>query len=186
LDMSAGRPCGASRSFWRRHGGLRGDPARAVRARQGVRRGLHAGRRELLDEIGEAIIRRPTSPGPSGGHRGLHGHDGRDCYSEREHAVFREGLAKVEQACVSRFGRPFLAATPEERGALAAELDSSVARTRRRRARTSRPLLPHDEGADGPGLLLIGNRLHEGGSLRRVPGRFDADIPYRKGDPAWF
>jgi hypothetical protein len=144
--------------------------------------------RELLDEIGEAIIPATDIPGAkAAGIGAFMAMMVADCYSEREHAVFREGLAKVEQACVSRFGRPFLAATPEERGALAAELDSQ------------RGAYEAKKGKDEPAhyfrmmkeLTVLGYFSSEIGCTRavryvEVPGRFDADIPYRKGDPAWF
>jgi hypothetical protein len=129
--------------------------------------------RELLDEIGEAIIPATDIPGAkAAGIGAFMAMMVADCYSEREHAVFREGLAKVEQACV---------------GALAAELDSQ------------RGAYEAKKGKDEPAhyfrmmkeLTVLGYFSSEIGCTRavryvEVPGRFDADIPYRKGDPAWF
>jgi hypothetical protein len=110
-----------------------------------------------------------------------------DCYGEREHAAFKEGLAKVDQACVARFGRPFLAAAPAQRGALAAELDAQQAAHEAKRAKDE----PAHYFRMMKELTVLGYFSSEIGATRavryaEVPGRFDADIPYKKGDPAWY
>jgi len=144
--------------------------------------------RDLLDEIGEAIIPATDIPGAKAtGIGAFMAMMVADCYSEREHAVFRDGLAKVDQACVSRFGRPFLAATPAERGAVAAELDARQAAHEAARAKDE----PAHYFRMMKELTILGYFSSEIGGTRavryvEVPGRFDADIPYRKGDQAWF
>lgn len=143
---------------------------------------------DILDEIGEAIIPATDIPGAKAtGIGAFMAMMVADCYGERDRAAFRDGIARVDQASESRFGRPFVEASPAQRGTLAADLDAERA--------------AHEAGGaeGGPAhffrmmkeLTVLGYFSSEvGGTLAvryvEVPGRFDADIPYRKGDRAWF
>lgn len=144
--------------------------------------------RALLDEIGETIIPATDIPGARAvGIGSFMAMMVADCYGERDHAIFREGLRLVDEASRARFGKPFLGASPAERAALASDLDAEQAAQARAK------------GKDAPAhyfrmmkeLTILGYFTSEiGGTLAvryvEVPGRFDADIPYRKGDKAWY
>lgn len=150
--------------------------------------GFSDAERALLDEIGETILPQTAIPGAKAvGIGAFMAMMVTDCYEASDHAVFREGLAAVDAASRARFGRPFLACASGERTAVAAALDAEQAAHGRKKA------------ADEPAhyfrmmkeLATLGYFSSEVGctlAVRyiEVPGAFHGDIPYRKGDRAWF
>ncbi len=144
--------------------------------------------RALLDEIGETIIPATDIPGAKAtGIGAFMAMMVTDCYNEAHHALFKEGLAKIDDAARARYGRPFLGCSPGERTALANALDAE------QRA------LRDKNGRDGPPhyfrmmkeLTILGYFSSEIGGTRavryiEVPGSFNGDTPYRKGDRAWY
>ena len=144
--------------------------------------------RALLDEIGETIIPATDIPGAkAAGIGAFMAMMVSDCYSEREHAVFREGLARIDEASKARFGKPFTGASPEQRTALAADLDREQAAQGAGKAKDE----PAHYFRMMKELTILGYFSSEIGGTRavryvEVPGVFRADEPYRKGERAWY
>jgi hypothetical protein len=89
-------------------------------------------------------------------------------------------MNKVNDACSAKCGKAFLAATPAERTALLNEIDAE-----RRKAGKG-----HYFGMFRD-LALLGYFSSEIGCTKavryiEVPGAFHGDVPYKKGDPAWY
>jgi hypothetical protein len=144
--------------------------------------------RALLDEIGDTILPPTEIPGAKAVQIGafmamMVG----DCYTDREHALFREGLRKIDEACRAKAGKPFMESTPAERTELANALE---AEQRAQYAKKAKDDPPHYFRMMKE-LTLLGYFSSELGCTRalryvEVPGAFHADVPYRKGERAWF
>jgi hypothetical protein len=142
----------------------------------------------LLDEIGDTII--PTTNTPGAKATGIGAFMVwmvNECYDDAQHAAFKAGLAAVNAAATARFGHDFMAASPAERTALLNELDAAQ--------RKYQGTKPKDQPAHYfrmmKQLTLLGYFTSEIGATQalrftEVPGRFDGNAPYQKGDRNWF
>ena len=133
-----------------------------------------------LDEIAETII--PATATPEAKAAGVGAFMAMmvtDCYSDKQQAEFRGAMAKVNDACTAKCGKAFLAASPAERTALLNSIDAERRKTK-----------DHYFGMMRD-LTLLGYFSSEIGCTKavryiEVPGAFHGDVPYKKGDPAWF
>lgn len=142
----------------------------------------------LLDEIGETIIPATDTPGAKSIKIGAFMvMMVNDCYDNAHHAAFRAGLPAINAASKAKFGHDFMAASPAERTALLNELDAE-----QRKHQATKP-------KDAPAhyfrmmrqLTIVGYFTSETGATQalnfaEVPGRFDGNAPYKKGDRASF
>ena len=142
----------------------------------------------LLDEIGETIIPATDTPGAKAAKIGAFMvMMVNDCYDDAHHATFKAGLPAVNAASRAKFGHDFIAATPAERTALLNELDAE-----QKMHQATKP-------KDAPAhyfrmmrqLTIVGYFTSEVGATQalnfnEVPGRFDGNVPYQKGDRAAF
>ena len=152
------------------------------------RRDFTAAEIALLDEIGETIIPTTNTPGAKSVQIGAFMvMMVRDCYRDPEQAVFETGLTAINDASRAKFGHDFMAASNAERTTLCNELDTAQKRQ-------------HDGKAAGEPehyfrmmrqLTVLGYFTSETGATQalrfaEVPGRFDGNAPYQKGDRNWF
>jgi len=133
--------------------------------------------RALLDEIGETII--PGSK--AAGIGAFMAMMVTDCYSPEEHAAFSKGMTVLDQAR----GRGFLTLAPQERTELLNEKDAE------QRIQSGFHLKTPHYFKMMKQLAVLGYFSSEIGctqSLRyiEVPGSFNGNYPYHKGDKAWF
>jgi hypothetical protein len=149
----------------------------------------------LLDEIGDTII--PPTHVPGAKAAGIGAFIAmmiNDCYEADDQAVFKAGLVLLPANYTAKYGEPFLTGQPANRTAFLNELDQEQ-RTHTSRLRKERrdAGLPENGGAPHyfrlmKELTLLGYFTSEIGSTQalrylEVPGRFDGDVPYKKGDP---
>jgi Gluconate 2-dehydrogenase subunit 3 len=149
---------------------------------------LTAAELALLDEIGETIIPTTDSPGAKAAGVGpFMAVTAKQCYDDAAYASFRSGLAKIDVASRKRNGKPFIESTPSERTALLNDLDREQRKYTREREESDPPhyfrLMKE--------LTLVGYFTSEIGctkALRYVesPGSYDGNLPYRKGDKAFY
>lgn len=141
----------------------------------------------LMDEIAETILPRTETPGAKDAEVGkFMSVFVTDCYTLGEQAIFHKGLVALEARSQSIYGRHFMSLQPSERQSLVGVLDQE--------ART------HAANNQGKGdahyfsmikqLTLFGFFTSEVGAtqvLRHapIPGRYDGELPYKKGDRAW-
>jgi hypothetical protein len=144
--------------------------------------------RALLDEIGETIVPATDIPGAKAVKIGsFMTMMVTDCYNDKQHASFAAGLAKINDACRAKCGVSFLEATPAQRTELANALDAE------------QRSYNHKKGKDEPAhyfrmmkeLAVLGYFTSEIGCTQavkyvEVPGAYHGDVPYKKGDRAWF
>lgn len=142
----------------------------------------------LLDEVGETILPQTDIPGAKAVHIGAFmAMMVSDCYAERDYETFRSGMRSVESACLAKTGRGFLEASPAERAAVLADLDAQARahHAAKPKAETQHYFRMMKE------LTVLGYFTSEIGCTRairyvEVPGAFHGDLPYHKGEPAWF
>jgi hypothetical protein len=141
-----------------------------------------------LDEVAETIIPATDTPGAKAAKVGTFMTVMvKDCYDEKNQKVFLEGMNKLNEASKKKFGgSAFLKATPEQRKELLNELDKD-----------QKDFVKNKKKEDDPHyftlmkqLTLLGYFTSEPGATQAlryvpVPGRYDACIPYKKGDKAW-
>jgi hypothetical protein len=141
-----------------------------------------------LDEIAETIIPATDTPGAKEAKVGqFMGVMVKDCYKPNEQKVFLEGMNKLNEASKKKFsGNGFMKITPEQRKELLNELDKEQKAYAKDKKKEDDPhyftLMKQ--------LTLLGYFTSEPGATKAlryvpVPGRFEACIPYKKGDKAW-
>jgi hypothetical protein len=135
----------------------------------------------LLDEIAETIIPTTNTPGAKAAKVGAFmAMMVKDCYNDAHHAAFQAGLAQLRDS-------GFPAASPAERTARLNALDAEQRKHQAAKA------------ADAPAhyfrmmkqLAILGYFTSEIGASQvlvyeEVPGRFDGNAPYQKGDRYFF
>jgi hypothetical protein len=141
----------------------------------------------LLDEIAETILPATKTPGAKEAKCG----DFikvmvNDCYDEKDQILFHDGMKTVSELSEKEYGGDFTEIKPEQRHALLVKLDNEQkAYTKKKKA------------ADPPHyfrlmkeLTLLGYFTSEIGCTKakryvETPGKWEACIPYKKGDKAF-
>jgi hypothetical protein len=144
--------------------------------------------RALLDEIGETILPATDIPGAkAAGVGAFMAMMVADCYTDAQHDAFSDGLRRIDASCRAKCGKSFMEATPAQRNELANALE---AEQRAQYARKAKDDLPHYFRMMKE-LAVLGYFSSEIGCTRavryiEVPGAYHGDIPYTKGERAWF
>jgi len=161
----------------------------------------------LLDEVGETIIPETTTPGAKAVQIGeFMKMMVTDCYTEAEQLAFMEGIGELDSACNSMHGKSFMQCNTNQRKDLLISLEEEARSTNkmRRVINKAADLLKGDEKRNPmeshglprhyytmmKQLTLLGFFTSETGmteTLRHVPvpGKYDGDLPYIKGEKAW-
>jgi len=136
----------------------------------------------LMDEIGETIIPATDIPGAKAAKIGAFMVlMVTDCYNDGQHAAFVEGLRQINRDCTAKYGTSFMDSTPAQRTELANALDAG-----------NKAKDPHFRYFKMmKELTILGYFSSEIGATQavkfvQVPGAFHGDVPYKKGDRAWF
>ncbi len=141
----------------------------------------------LLDEVGETILPATQTPGAKAAQVGsFMAVMVRDCYTPADQKVFLDGLTKLDQDCKKQQGKGFLACDAAQRTSFLTALDAE------QKAFTA------NQRKDDPShyfrmmkqLTLLGFFTSEVGATKAlrylpVPGHYDGNLPYKKGDKAW-
>jgi hypothetical protein len=159
----------------------------------------------LLDEVGETIIPTTTTPGAKATKIGEFMKTiVTDCYTEAQQKVFGDGLAGLNAACEKANGKSFMDSTPEQRKSflIALEKDAKDYNSKRdeqdkpAREKAKKEMDPNYVGSPShyytmiKQLTLWGYFSSEIGSKQAlrwlpIPGKYDGNLPYKKGDKAW-
>jgi hypothetical protein len=148
-----------------------------------------------LDEIAETILPRTRTPGAKDAGAGAFmAQFVSDCYTAKEQTTFRAGLADLDK----RAGGQFVALTPPARTELLRKVDAEA----RKHAATHGGNRVTDTGAaEVPNVMphyftmikqltlfsFFSSKVGATEVLRyvAVPGRYDGDVAYTPGTPAW-
>jgi len=150
----------------------------------------------LIDDIADTILPDTATPGARAAQVGpFIALVVADCYTPGQQATFKAGLADVEQRARARHGKAFgeLAAADRLALLLALEREQHAAG---QESLSASPRHMHLDEQLPPSvrmfkeLTLLGYFSSEIGCTQAqrfvaVPGRFDPDVPYHKGDRSW-
>jgi hypothetical protein len=164
----------------------------------------------FLDEVGETILPKTNTPGAKDAKVGAYMTVFvNDCYTEADKKVFHEGIRKLDDACNEMHDVSFMKATPEQRKSLLVKLDEEGKKQATEirefdEQQVKKEKGEHEKGNSGfererrsAHYFSMMKQLtisafytsKEGrmGALRYtpVPGRYDPDLPYKKGDRAF-
>lgn len=144
-------------------------------AASGAPAGFTAGQLALLDEIADTIIPPTDMPGAKAAGVGAFiAMMVQDCYEADDQIAVRTGLAKLDADYAARHQGPFVTGRVADRTAFLTELDR--ARPRYFRILKELTLLGYFTSEIGCNQAL---------QYAEVPGRYDGDLPYHKGERAW-
>jgi hypothetical protein len=141
-----------------------------------------------LDEIAETIIPATDTPGAKEAKVGqFMAVMVKDCYKDTDQKVFLEGMTKLNEEAKKKYnGNGFVKLTADQRKELLNALDKEQKDYAKKKKKDD----PSHYFTMMKQLTLLGYFTSEPGATKAlryvpVPGRFDACIPYKKGDKAW-
>ena len=151
----------------------------------------------LFDQVGETIL--PTTPDSPGAKAAGIGQFMKvyvtDCYTPADQQVFTDGLVAIDQASRQKYGKPFTGLTAEQQVELLTPIDQEA---RAAHAAKKDKTIEKKEGSDShehyfylmKQLTILGYFTSEVGAKQDlryvpVPGHYDGNYPYKKGDKAW-
>jgi hypothetical protein len=141
-----------------------------------------------LDEVAETIIPATDTPGAKAAQVGTFmALMVKDSYDEKNQKIFLAGMNKINELSKKQFnGSDFMKITAEQRKQLLTEIDKEQNEYTKNKKKD-------DDAhyfAQMKQLTLLGFFTSKTGATETlryvaVPGRYDACIPYKKGDKAW-
>jgi len=140
-----------------------------------------------LTEVSDTILPATKTPGAKAANVGAFMNVMvRDSYTPADQEIFTKGLTQLEEASQKMNGKGFLASTPAQRTALLTALDAE----QKNYAKTKTPEQPNHYFRMIKELTLLGFFTSEVGATQvlrylPVPGKYDGNVPYKKGDRAW-
>lgn len=160
-----------------------------------------------LNEIGETILPRTTTPGAKDANVGqFMTVMVNDCYEEADQKAFREGLEKLNAASDKKFTKNFMSLTAQQRTDLLTEIDREAKdyqkkvwehnnnQNKREKEEMAKGNTNYKKEHMAPHyftmmkqLTLLGFFTSEPGMTQAVryqpvPGRYEGCVPYKKGD----
>jgi hypothetical protein len=141
----------------------------------------------FLNEVGETILPETSTPGAKaanvGGFMALMV---KDCYAADDQKVFKKGLKELDDASIKKFNKVFIEADTKQRTDLLTQLDKEQAEYNKKKKKEE----PNHYFTMIKQLTLLGYFTSEVGCTKAmrylpVPGKYDGNYPYKKGDKAW-
>jgi hypothetical protein len=159
----------------------------------------------FLNEVADTILPTTSSPGAKAANVGqFMAVMVRDCYTPEDQKIFLEGVSKLDDASQKKFSNKFLALNTQQRTDLLVDLDKEQKDYTAQKNKTAdadklahkgdtkykAPLHPNHYFRMIKELTLLGYFTSEIGATKAlryiaVPGRYDGNVPYKKGDKAW-
>ena len=161
----------------------------------------------FFDEVAETIFPKTATPGAKDAKVGqFMTVMVNDCYTEENQKAFRDGQAAINAACKKMHGHDFMKASPEERTALLVSLDPEIKDFQSKRKEFTKQQDDLEKKAQANGdtnfkrktmpdhyfimmkqLTILGYFTSKEGrtgatNYQPVPGKYQGDIPYKKGD----
>jgi len=140
-----------------------------------------------LTEVADTILPATKTPGAKAANVGsFMAVMVRDCYKPEDQQIFMDGLGKLEAASQKQNSKGFLESTPAQRTALLVALDAE----QKNYSKTKKLEQPNHYFRMMKELSLLGFFTSEVGATQvlrylPVPGKYDGNVPYKKGDRAW-
>jgi len=141
----------------------------------------------FLNEVGETILPATSSPGAKAADVGsFMALMVQDCYKPADQKIFVKGIADLDDACKKKFDKKFMEADAKQRTELLTALDAE----QKAYTKTKKPEDPNHYFRMMKELTLLGFFTSKPGATQAlryiaVPGKYDGNFPYKKGDKAW-
>ena len=141
----------------------------------------------FLDEVAETILPTTTTPGAKAGKVGqFMTLMVNDCYEEKDQKIFHAGIGELDAACKKANGKSYMAATSAQRTALLTTLDGEA----KAHEKAKKPEEASHYFTMMKQLSIFGFFTSKEGATKvlryvAVPGKYDGNFPYKKGDKAW-
>jgi hypothetical protein len=141
----------------------------------------------FMDEVGDTIFPATSSPGAKAAGIGkFMAVMVKDCYLPEDQKIFTQGLTQLDDASQKKNGKKFLESDPKQRTALLTDLDNE----QKAYQKTKKKEDPNHYFRMMKELTMLGYFTSEIGATKAlrylpVPGKYDGDVPYKKGDKAW-
>ncbi|MGF2411875.1 gluconate 2-dehydrogenase subunit 3 family protein [Ferruginibacter sp.] len=159
----------------------------------------------LLNEIGETIIPATNTPGAKAAKVGeFMKIIVTDCYTTEQQKVFGEGLAGLNAACEKANGKSFMDCTADQRKSFLIALEKEAKEYNKQRDEKEKEAKEKAKVTMDPDFVVapshyytmvkqlsiwgyFSSEIGQKQALRHlpVPGRYDGNLPYKKGDKAW-
>jgi len=159
----------------------------------------------FLNEVADTILPTTSSPGAKAANVGhFMAVMVQDCYTTDDQQTFMDGIGKLEEAADKKFSKKFMALTPQQRTDLLVDLDKEQKEYSAKKDKDAEADAAKHKGekdykaAYVPShyfrmikqLTLLGYFTSEIGATKAlryiaVPGHYDGNLPYKKGDKAW-
>jgi hypothetical protein len=150
----------------------------------------------FFNEVGEIIIPRTDSPGAKDANVGsIMSILLADCYSPVQQKAVKIGIESLRSKAKTRYAKDFLLLTHEQRIALLSSIDEEADMQNKKTvfanssSNENELVLPHYFTIIKQ-LVLFSFFSSEVGATKvlryeAIPGSYDGDLPYKKGDKAW-
>jgi hypothetical protein len=150
----------------------------------------------FFNEVGEIIIPRTDSPGAKDANVGsIMSILLADCYSPVQQKAVKIGIESLRSKAKTRYAKDFLLLTHEQRIALLSSIDEEADMQNKKTvfanssSNENELMLPHYFTIIKQ-LVLFSFFSSEVGATKvlryeAIPGSYDGDLPYKKGDKAW-
>jgi len=148
---------------------------------------LSADQVNLLNEVGETILPATSTPGAKAANVGAFMNVMvRDCYAPADQQTFMQGLTQLDADCKKQTGKAFLACDAAQRTSFLTALDKQQKEFTQHKTKDD----PAHYFRMMKELTLLGFFTSEVGATKAlrylpVPGKYDGNVPYKKGDRAW-
>lgn len=144
----------------------------------------------LLDEVAETILPRTDTPGAKDSGAGAQmAAIISNCFDQSQRTLVKDGLLALQALCLHRFKQNFQALTAEQKHQILTELDTEVKTLLTKAQQNNVAPQPHYFTVLKQQSIFAFFTSKVGATevLRHVaiPGRWDGDYPYKKGDRAW-
>jgi len=141
----------------------------------------------FLNEVGETILPTTQTPGAKAADVGsFMAIMVLDCYTPADQKVFMAGLTKIDDESNKMFNKKFLDCDAKQRNVLLTYLDKA----QKQESKLPKPGIQYQYFSMIKQMTLLGYFTSEVGCTKAlryvpVPGHYDGNLPYKKGDKAW-
>ena len=151
----------------------------------------------LLEAVAETIMPRTDTPGAKdAGIAAFMVGMVTDCYDSAQQAIFMKGLQQIDSRSRERFGNNFVALKTDQQLDLLNEIDTQAKAQNERQMKQLMAAVAGEKPEPAHYFTLIkqltlfsffSSKAGATQVLRHVsvPGKYDGDFPYKKGDRAW-
>lgn len=141
----------------------------------------------FMNEIADTILPTTSSPGAKAANVGnFMSTMVLDCYTEKDQKIFTDGLLKIDELSEKQYHNSFVKITAEQRTELLTTLDKEQKEYQSKKEKDA----PSHYFRMMKELTLLGYFSSKDGATKAlryvaVPGKYDGNFPYKKGDKAW-